>query len=258
MVLEDQEVLEPRVLQQVLQAVAVGPQDLHQLFPGQVGGAYLVVRGLHHHLVGADAGHAVVDPHGRPAQITLDLEQIVRVTVPGHLRVDGNLPDGLQILEERVSPESVEVIGPASTVKDLQAVQTEPLDGADAAPGAVERELVLPEISEYVSLSVERVAVHVEVAEIQVEREFSGVPVTVRNTDQRATVEPAAIRVRVKGPKRAVESLELAAVQVYIDAADAAPGWSKRTPSVDLPPGVELVSQKPSQVRLRLSKGRTR
>lgn len=190
-----------------------------------------------------------------PAQITLDLERVMRQTVPVHLQLVGKLPAGLSIVDSRVSPESVEVIGPSGAVEDVKAVETAPLDVSNVSPGILERELALPEISEYISFSAQRVAAQVHIGEMEIEREFRRVQVSVRNTALRATVDPGEIRLILRGPQRVLESLELNHGEVYIDAAGLAAGRHERTPTVDLPPKVAVVRQDPPKVRLRLQKG---
>jgi len=190
-----------------------------------------------------------------PAQITIDIERIVRRTLPVHLQLVGKLPNGLRVVDSRVSPETVEALGPASAVEDLTTPETEPLDLSNAGPGKLERELALPAVSEYVSFSAQRVAAQVQIGEVEIERELRRVPVAVRN-NAHATVDPPVVRVIVRGPKHVVESLELNHGEVYIDAANTAPGRYERTPSVDLPAGIEVVRREPVAVQLRVMKGR--
>jgi YbbR domain-containing protein len=190
-----------------------------------------------------------------PAQVTLDLERVVRRTVPVRLQTASKVAAGLRVVDAKISPDSVQVFGPASAVDDLKAIETEPLDLSDAAAGIVEREVGLAEISEYVSFSAQRVAVQVHVSEIEAERELRRLPVAIRHTTYRATVEPPEIRLIVRGPKRAVDSLELNRGEVYIDAAGLAPGKYERAPQVELPTEIEVVRRDPGQLRLRLTKG---
>ncbi|HVN88087.1 MAG TPA: CdaR family protein [Candidatus Binatia bacterium] len=190
-----------------------------------------------------------------PAQITIDLERIVRRTVPVRLQLAGKLPPGLHVVDTRVSPETIEVIGPASAIEDLKGPETEPLNLTGVGPGKIERELAVPPISEYVSFSAQRVAVKVQIDEIEIERELRHVPVVVRGTHH-ASLDPSNLRVVVRGPKHVVESLELSHGEVYIDAANAAPGRYQRTPTVELPPGVELLRLEPAELQMRVLKGR--
>ncbi|MBI4515674.1 MAG: hypothetical protein HY699_07655 [Deltaproteobacteria bacterium] len=190
-----------------------------------------------------------------PAQVTLDLERVVRRTVAVRLQTTGALPDGLQMAEVRMSPEAVQLVGPASVVEAVAAVESAPLDLGGAASGVLERELALPEISEFVSSSTDRVAVQVQITEIESERDFRRLEVSVRNTTRRASVQPAAVRLLVRGPKRVVDALELGRGAVYIDAAARPPGSYVVAPQAALPPGVTAIKWEPAVVSLRLMKG---
>jgi len=192
-----------------------------------------------------------------PAQISIDIERMVRRTMPVRLQLAGKLPAGLRVVDSRVSPDTVEVLGPASAVEDITSPETEPLDLSHIGPGKIERELALPSVSEYVSFSAQRVAAQVQISEVEVERELHRVPVAVRNVAPlHATVEPSTVRINLRGPKRIVESLELSHGEVYIDAANTQPGRYDRTPAADLPAGVEIVRCEPATVQLRVKKGR--
>jgi YbbR domain-containing protein len=191
-----------------------------------------------------------------PAQITLDLEPIERKTVPVRLQTTGKVGSGFRVAEKSVSPETVEVIGPAPAVKEIKAVETERLDLAEATAGLLEREVALSKISDYVSFSAQRVGVRVQVVEIESQREFRGVKVSVRGTGHATSVQPGAINLTVRGPQSVVQSLEMGDNQVYIDASDMAPGTYQRTPTVELPPGLEVVKREPAITRLRLTKKR--
>jgi YbbR-like protein len=190
-----------------------------------------------------------------PAQVTLDLERVLRRTVPVRLQLGGKLPPDLHVVDTRVSPESIQVIGPGSDVDDIKAVETAPLDLSHAEPGKLERELNIPPVSEYVSFSAQRVAAQVQIAEIDIEREMRE-EVVVRNATGRAVVYPETVRVTVRGPKHVVQALELSQLQVYIDATGAAPGRYERAPTVDAPASVTVVRMEPAKVRLRLMKGK--
>ena len=62
----------------------------------------------------------------------------------------------------------------------------------------------------------------------------------------------ANVQITVRGPRSAMESLELGHGAVYIDAAGREPGTYQDTPAVDLPSDVELVKQEPASIELRI------
>jgi hypothetical protein len=185
-----------------------------------------------------------------PAQVTLELERQGHKAVPVHLRFLGKPPPDLQVVDTKVAPETVQVIGPASDVEDVQAANTEPLDIRSATEGTIERELALETPSEYLRFSAERVAVQVRIDEVVVTREFKRIPVEVRPAEGAYRVSPDAVRLVVRGPKRLVSRLELDSGAVYIEAQGLAAGTHVMKLSVSLPSGVELVSTDPATVRL--------
>jgi hypothetical protein len=191
-----------------------------------------------------------------PAQVTLELERVAHKSVPVHLRLSGKPPAGLQVVDTKVAPETVQVSGPASDVEDVQAANTDPLDLRSATPGTVERELALEPPSEYLAFSANRVAAQVRIEETPVSREFKRVEVGVRNAALRYRVQPDHVRVTVRGPRRLVDNLELGSGAVYIDAAGQTVGEHAVKPTVEVPVGVEVVSVEPGHVQLSLRKGK--
>lgn len=188
-----------------------------------------------------------------PAQVTIELERVSRKTVPVRLRLLGKpLPD-LQVVDTKVSPETVQVSGPASDIDDVHAANTEPVDISKAPAGTLERELPLEAAGEYVSFSASRVAAQVRIGEVSVTREIKGVLLRVRNAAHDAHLVPEAIRMVVKGPRRLVGDLELPDGAAYVDADGVGVGERMLKPSITLPEGVELVSVEPATVKLTLS-----
>jgi YbbR domain-containing protein len=191
-----------------------------------------------------------------PAQLTLELERVAHKSVTVHLRLAGKPPPGLQVLDTKVAPETVQVSGPVSDVEDVEAVNTEPLDLRTATPGTIERELALDVPSEYLSFSAGRVAVQVRVEEVRVTREFKRVAIQVRNVSLRYRVRPDYVRITVRGPRPLVDNLELGADAVSIDAEGKSAGEHTMKPAVELPAGVQIVSVEPARVQLTLWKGK--
>lgn len=187
-----------------------------------------------------------------PSQVTLELERVGHKSVPVHLRLVGKPSPDLQLVDTKVSPDTVQVTGPASDVEDVQRASTEALDISSATAGTIERELPLESAGEYLSFSANRVAAQVRLEEVSLVREFKRVPIDVRNAALEHRVNPDAVRVIVRGPKGLTGSLELKPGAVFIDAQDLGAGEHTVKPSIELPPGVSLVSLDPATVRLRL------
>lgn len=188
-----------------------------------------------------------------PSEVTLEFSRIGRRTLPVRVTFTGKPPGDLRVTETRVAPESVEVSGPMEVVDKMQAVETAPLDLATTEAGVMQRELLLEPPLEYLSYTASLVRAEVRLEEPEETRVFRGVPVVVRNTSQRTTVKPESISVTIRGPKSALEALELNHGTVYIDAAGLEPGEHTLAASADLPAEVKLVKQEPASLLVSVS-----
>lgn len=193
-----------------------------------------------------------------PSEVTLELAQVVRKTVPVRLVFAGKPPGDLRVTEVHLVPETVEVIGPSDQVGAMKQAETEPFDLADAKPGPTQRDLGLEMPREYVSASATRVQAEVLLEEPERKRTLKGVPMVVRNSAYRTELRPNQVEIAVRGPKSSIDSLELAHGAVYIDAAGREPGTYELAPEVDLPIDVELVKREPAKVRLRILREKRR
>jgi hypothetical protein len=185
-----------------------------------------------------------------PSQVTLELERVGHKSVPVHLRLVGKPPPDLQVADTKVSPETVQVSGPASDVEEVHAANTEAVDISKATAGTIERELPLDSLGDYVSFSADRIAVQVHIEEVSVTRELKRVPIELQNAAPGVRLVPETVRLTVRGPKRLLNSLELTAGMVSVDAASDGGGDRQVKPDVELPAGVELVAIDPAQVKL--------
>jgi YbbR domain-containing protein len=193
-----------------------------------------------------------------PAEVTLELQRVVRKRVPVRVAFRGKPPGALRVTDTRVAPESVEVIGPENEVGSMKVVETAPVDLEGATAGLLERDVGLEMPGEYVSLSATLVHAQVRLEEPEKSRTLQKVPVVVRNEQYRTRVRPDTVQITVRGPQSTIESLELGHGAVYIDAAGREPGRYKLAPSVDLPADVELVKEEPGSVLLEISKEKRR
>jgi YbbR domain-containing protein len=191
-----------------------------------------------------------------PAQVTMELERVSHKSVPVRVRLVGKLGTDLQVADTKVSPEMVQISGPASDIDDVHAASTEPIDLSKVGAGTLERELPLESAGDYVAFSASRIAVQVRIEETAVTRELKKVTIRVRNATQEAVVTPSTVRLVVKGPRRLVSGLELNEEAAYVDAAEKRPGEYVVKPIVDLPEGVDIVSSDPETVKLVISSGK--
>jgi YbbR domain-containing protein len=185
-----------------------------------------------------------------PSQVTLELERVGHKSVPVHLRLVGKPPADLQVGDTKVSPETVQVTGPASDVDEIHAVNTEAFDISKAAAGSIERELPLDSMGDYVSSSADRVAVQVHIEEVSVTREFKRASIELHNAAAGTRLVPDAVRLTVRGPKRLVTTLEIPPGAVSVDAAGDDDHDHMVKPTAELPAGIEVVTIDPAEVKL--------
>ncbi len=185
-----------------------------------------------------------------PSQVTLELERVGHKSVPVHLRLVGKPAPELQVADTKVSPETVQVSGPASDVEEVHAVNTEAIDISKATVGTIERELPLDALGDYISCSADRIAVQVHIDEVSVTRELKHVPIELHNAAAGFRLVPDAVRLTLRGPKRLLNSLEPAADMVTVDAPADDGDEHLLKPNVELPAGIELVTIDPAEVKL--------
>lgn len=187
-----------------------------------------------------------------PAQITLDIDQVVTKELPVRLDTTGQVSTGLEIGSVELKPSVVAATGPRRLLRNMSSVDTLPLD-VQGEKADLSREVQLADTGNLIKLSTGRVLATVHVQNVIIEREFHDIPITVRNAGHRFTVVPHTASVEIRGPQLALQTLKLDG-SVYVDAQDLTSGWHQEPLMVELPTGMELVRQEPEKVKLRLYK----
>ncbi|MGH7963904.1 MAG: CdaR family protein [Candidatus Binatia bacterium] len=191
-----------------------------------------------------------------PSQINLEIARSVKRIVPVRLDLMGKSPHGYELKEIVVEPDTVEVSGPAPRVEKLEAVMTEPVDMTRVTQPITQTLNLRGPEEELVSYNLEQVRARIDVHEVVQTRELRRVKITIKNTDAavRAVTTPLQVDVTVRGPQRLVEKLQLSDGAVFVDAGGLEPGSGPVTLPVNVivQPGIEVVSQEPAEVTLRL------
>ena len=187
-----------------------------------------------------------------PAQVNLSIAEIIKRTVPVQLELVGKPPRGYTVTETEVTPEKIDVTGPAPQIEKLQTVLTDTLD-LRTLTQPLSRDVALHGPEEgFVSYNRDQVHVRIGITEILVTQEFRNIAIAVKNATSRAVVSPARAVVTVRGPQLRVENLTLNGDSVFADATGRGPGPVSVPVAVVLPPGLTLVSQEPERTELRL------
>jgi YbbR domain-containing protein len=188
-----------------------------------------------------------------PPVIHLQLEPVLRRVLPVTVRFVNKPPPGQQIGETSVQPESVSVLGPAEEVRRLAAVETIPID-LDDSRNPIKRRVRLSTGGKPFSFSPDQVDVAITFEEEEISRAFGHIDVEAKGFTGKYIVSPRSVYLRLSGPKRVMEKLEVGTDQVYLNLKGLAPGEHFVPLSISLPPEVKVTEQKPERFKVRITK----
>jgi YbbR domain-containing protein len=193
-----------------------------------------------------------------PARLKLRIERRVRRRLPVKVSLDGPPGVGYMLGEPTVTPELIEVSGPASKVEEQKEITTESIN-VSGITETVQRPALLAWAGNFMTFAPDRVMVTIPVKLVMVSRPFDGVPVTIRNADGiEARVTPPRIDITVRGPQLTLNNYKVEPGQVWIDAAGLGVGRHDVPVQVDVPAGVELTRRRPEMVTLHVMSGDAR
>lgn len=161
---------------------------------------------------------------------------------------------GYAVAESSVTPNVVEVTGPARLVDDLKVISTEPID-LRGTNESMQRNVLLERSDPMLTFVPDVVRVTVTLEETVVARDFPKVPITPPPGAKQ--VVPATVDVTVRGPQRLLHNLKLEAATVKLDPAQADKPTQTAEVEIELPDGVKLVGRTPERVRVRMGGGRS-
>lgn len=186
-----------------------------------------------------------------PVQITLEVERVVRKSLPVSAGVTGSVPAGFRIAETEIRPPTVMVTGPAREVEPLKIIVTEPIK-LPAGQSTFEESILLVKPGDLMRLLPESVTVRGRLEEVTSSQDFKQVEIGVRNASRQTRILPARIDVTIRGPQRLLKGLKLSGDNVFVDVAGLAPGAYRGKIEVALPEGLEAQELRPNEVSVRI------
>lgn len=184
-----------------------------------------------------------------PSVVNVKLETVAVRSLPVAVRLGGKVPTGYKIARLEAIPEAVKVRGPASEVNSMTAVETVPLE-LDGVKGQTTREVRLSSAGGTLSFSPDRVTVSLALEEETITREFGRVEVKAKDFSGRYTVTPRQVSMKLSGPKRILEPLQLGPDRVYLSLKGLGPGSHNLPLTMNLPREVKVLEQKPERFRV--------
>ena len=187
----------------------------------------------------------------QPSNFYMTFEPSATKRVPVVPAVEGEPAAGYELGTVTAEPPLVEVEGPASAVKALTAVVTEPLSAAGASAPLSEMLTVgVPDPSVRLK-NPDPVRVTVNVRPAQFQWAVAGIPVELVNAKGRVTISPDTVTVYVRGPRDAMGA-DATAFDAAVDVDGLRPGQYQVPVRVVVPPRIGLVRVEPQEVRVRI------
>ena len=186
-----------------------------------------------------------------PGQVKVRLEPLMERLLPVEAVVLGVPAEGYELREVAVFPKTVRVLGAKSKVEELESVRTASLNitGFDSS---VTRELELLPLPDKLRLAEGAsgaVQVRAIIAEKNEERQFS-VPIQINPPSWSAVFEPAAVKIKARGPISKIRALKATEITAVISLLSLAPEQEKVPIRVQLPADITLLEQEPAEVSL--------
>ena len=191
-----------------------------------------------------------------PSSLKIELDRTMERTINVIPRVLGAPAEGFEIQNIALSPQVVTVVGPASQVRGLEQVTTEPVS-ADGLRQPFSRAVGL-ELHPLVRLeSGTSIELTLDVREVRLRKELSEIEVLTRPEAVSASLEPKSVRVVVEGPRSMIEQLRAEDLEVEVRLDGLGPGRHKVVPIVhvvrpDELAAVHIVSVTPDELAVQV------
>ena len=182
-----------------------------------------------------------------PASVSLTFEESVTKMVAVRARIDGEPAPGFAVGGVTVDPATVAILGPAGALNGLTEAITEPVSIAGASRPVTES-VTIGVADPVVRLrQPQNAKVTVSIAAAPHEWAVYGVSVQVANDSDHATVSPADVTVRVRGPRDSMDS-DPAHYSATVDVTGLKTGRHTRHVRVEPPTGIGLLGVDPAEV----------
>jgi YbbR domain-containing protein len=188
-----------------------------------------------------------------PGRVLVQAERLKQRSVPVRATVAGTPAFGFRTTEIAVSPERVEVSGPAKEIGELSEVRTVPVDFGKQS-SAVQRRALIEWVGDFVTFMPDRVAVTVAIEEVMITREIPGVVVHLVGPEG-VRLEPPTVSLTLRGPQRVLHEYRLPPQAAHVNAAGMTPGEHQVEVLVDVPSTVEVITREPNIHRLVVAEG---
>lgn len=183
-----------------------------------------------------------------PSTYRLEFDRLIRRELKVQLATVGAPAAGYRLKALKVFPETVFARGPSGELEGRQSVASLPLDISNMQ-SSDRLDISLTEVGKLTSLEVNLVAVHVEIEEIPMEKEYNEVAVKLLTPDGYAsTIDPSRVKVVLSGPEAKLNDILSEDLQPVADLRELSAGRHSVALTAELPDGVRIERTVPENV----------
>lgn len=151
----------------------------------------------------------------RPSEWDLTIDRRVERSIPVEAALPHRPAFGYEIVAVRIDPAEVKVVGPLSSVMNLDYIQTRSID-IRGREEDLKVDVALRNPAHPLRLVTRQVFVSIEIGEEQIQRMIRDVPVKVEVDGKALNVEPAVVMLRVSGPRKLVDAMKSTALEATV------------------------------------------
>lgn len=182
----------------------------------------------------------------QPNPLSLTLATTTTRTLPLKPVLEGNPPEGYEVVEVKSRPAQITVKGPSAELAELKYISTLPIDVSGLSASTTVATDVDFKNLHLTSREQVPVLADLTIAAKEITRTIAGI--TVLATPQPARLRPSQVTLTLKGPWLPLKDLKPGDLKAAVDTKKLAPGRQRLKVSVTLPQDVRLLRVQPDAV----------
>lgn len=174
-------------------------------------------------------------------------------TVPVSIKTKGSLNSNLLMKSMEPSPESVEITGDESVLRNITSIDTEVIDlSLITTSKDIMAKVKLPQGISLVNNTSGTVTIKFNIEGIS--QKTLNVPITINGVGDglTASLDKESVSITIQGPSNILDGIT--ELNGYIDASNLGEGTSEVAPNIKLQDGVTMVSTSPNKLKLTITK----
>lgn len=192
-----------------------------------------------------------IEPANSEIRIYLT-DHTIKQRFPVVLKITGTPASEYSVVSQDVSPLYVEVTGDPTSLKEIQSIETEPVNISNAKSNIAKSVTLVPPIPGMV-VNPSEVQVNIKISQVTSRREIQDIAIELRRPGDglKYTLDSPTIDITIQGPMDKLKDLDITLIRQSIDVSKYTEGkYSISLEPPGLPSGIGLVSFKPRVVQL--------